>query len=179
MKNKALLERFIKETLDGFGNKLIWKDGTAGNLRFDVPTTGHQRSNIIDDEASEEQHHKRAACVVVTRSDGKILTVSRLDDPNKIGLPGGNVDVAETFKDAAARELREETGLIATKLTFVFRDTDELGYEVVTFAGRVEGDIHTSESGVIKWLDPTDLADDNKSPFAAYNRKLFKQLGRT
>jgi 8-oxo-dGTP diphosphatase len=40
-----------------------------------------------------------------------ILAVSRKDDPNAFGLPGGKVEHGETEEQAARRELLEETGV--------------------------------------------------------------------
>ena len=49
---------------------------------------------------------------VVTRADGALLLV-RHDDVGKWVLPGGEVDPAETFREAARRELTEEAGIEA------------------------------------------------------------------
>ncbi len=60
----------------------------------------------------------RSTCVVIR--DGKLLLVA--DGKLTFMLPGGGVDAGETTKAAAARELLEETGLIATRteLLYVF-----------------------------------------------------------
>ena len=54
-----------------------------------------------------------AARVVVRDPDGRVLLM-RYDDPPPMGLhwatPGGGIDPGETPRQAAARELREETG---------------------------------------------------------------------
>jgi len=55
------------------------------------------------------------ADVVVTTTDGYLLLIERGWDPFKgqWALPGGHVDVGETSRDAAARELAEEAGVYA------------------------------------------------------------------
>lgn len=182
---RSVLRTFIREVLDGFGNKNAGKDGVAGNLRYGVPTTGQRGGNVLDDEQAELDQkqqdarargpEKLAATVLVIADDGRVLAVSRRDDPTAFGLPGGKVDPGETSAEAAARELQEETGLVATDLKPVFtRDGDGDGYTTTTFMGNVSGQIDTSEEGVIRWVDREVLF---AGPFGPYNRKLFQALG--
>lgn len=45
-------------------------------------------------------------------SDGTIIYVGRLSTGDRVGgVPGGKLNEGETFRDAAIREFREETGL--------------------------------------------------------------------
>ncbi|MBZ6135755.1 NUDIX domain-containing protein [Streptomyces olivaceus] len=55
------------------------------------------------------------ADTVVTTTDGYVLLIERGWDPHKgqWALPGGHVDVGETSRQAAARELGEEAGVPA------------------------------------------------------------------
>lgn len=50
--------------------------------------------------------------VVIVR-DGKILLIKRRNEPGKglWAVPGGKVEYGETLRDAAVREVKEETGL--------------------------------------------------------------------
>ena len=57
-----------------------------------------------------------AGAVIV--KDGKILLQRRADN-NQWGLPGGLLELNETYEDAAIREVREETGLEIKLVSFL------------------------------------------------------------
>ena len=67
-----LLETYIREVLDGYGNKTNGK--APGNLRNGVPLTGHTGGNVLTDEENEEQQAKQdaklAATVLIIADDG-------------------------------------------------------------------------------------------------------------
>ena len=91
-----------------------------------------------------------------------ILGVSRKDNPNLMGLPGGKVDEGELIYDAMVREVYEETGLtVKNALPFFFREHGEY-YVSVYLILDYEGEISTKELGVVKWVD-FDII--NKGPF--------------
>lgn len=56
------------------------------------------------------------AGVILLDQENRILLQLRTDN-NHWGLTGGSLELGETFEEAAARELKEETGLIAKSLT--------------------------------------------------------------
>ena len=173
------LRVYIREVLDGFSMAGARRfEAPPGNLRYDAMTTGQTGGHILSDEQAEQDKQKqktmKAATVLVIADDGKVLAVSRRDDPSAFGLPGGKVDPGETLEQAAARELQEETGLTATDLRPVFTRREDDGFTTTTFVGKVSGQINTDEEGVIRWVDPEVLF---AGPFGGYNRKLFAQLG--
>ena len=116
---------------------------------------------------------KKASCCFIQRNDGKILGVSRKNNSNDWGLPGGKVDLGETFIQAAARELIEETGLEAIDLQHVFTYTVD-NYEVATFITKVKDvKINSSEAGRIEWITWKELINGS---FGKYNCLLKDKI---
>jgi 8-oxo-dGTP pyrophosphatase MutT (NUDIX family) len=83
------------------------------------------------------------AGVIITDSQSRILLIKRTDN-KKWGLPGGSLELGETFEEAAIREAKEETGLMVTDLTlfraysgsrmhFVYPNGDEVYNAVCIF----------------------------------------------
>jgi 8-oxo-dGTP diphosphatase len=64
----------------------------------------------------ERKLRERAVAVVIRR--GRVLLVKD-KALTKFSLPGGGLQEGETLSQAAARELQEETGLVARKLYFI------------------------------------------------------------
>jgi 8-oxo-dGTP diphosphatase len=52
-----------------------------------------------------------AVDVIVLNGEGRVLLIDRATEPAGWALPGGKVEYGEGLRDAAERELREETGL--------------------------------------------------------------------
>lgn len=121
-----------------------------------------------------------SACVYIECPVTKmILGVSRKDDPNAFGLPGGKVDGEEPEIHAARRELHEETGLWVPYFWFneVFRREGGVTYQIA-FARVDWGDVDeplASETGRVAWVTPAQLI---AGPFGDYNRRLLVAIGR-
>ena len=119
------------------------------------------------------EYDRMAACVLAWREDGKVLAVARPDDPSSFGFPGGGVEEGESFEEAAARELSEETGLSAASLAPVHAGLQGTTLCVV-FEAQVSGTLQSSGEGEAKWLDPSELAGGAYPEFA---RAVFDKVG--
>ena len=112
-----------------------------------------------------------AVSAVVWRA-GRFLVVRRARPPAQglFTLPGGGVEAGETLKEAVARELREETGLIVEPIELtghrevIMRDAEgrvARHFVVLAFAAQwQEGELHLNEGLTeARWIDAAGLAD--------------------
>lgn len=175
MPDRTTLRAFIRETLSA---------PTSGMLAGQVPnnaTYGKQKLSPNVKQPMRDQNpgsEKLAACVLILR-DGLVLSVSRKGDPNDCGLPGGKVEPLEELAAAAARELREETGISVDPavLVPVYDAVDSAGYRTHTFSAewdQCSGTIGSSEEGRVRWVKPGVLLDGS---FSAYNSSMLAAAG--
>lgn len=133
-----------------------------------------------------QKKYGTAACVLITDSDGNVLVVSRKNNPEKIGIPGGKREEWETYEEAAIRECSEETGLVITNLKKVYEgpcanDAANDEYHTVTFIADISGNPVSDISGnpvspeglIVNWAPWSELMNEKLSPFSSYNKKLY------
>jgi 8-oxo-dGTP diphosphatase len=120
------------------------------------------------------KHPSLVVDCIVFDPGGRLLLIRRKHPPfrGQYALPGGYVEYAETTEEAAARELAEETGLVATNVSLlgVYSDPhrDPRGH-MVSIAYRIAvagydlraGDDAADAAFVADWED-LDLAFDHR-----------------
>lgn len=117
---------------------------------------------------------------VVENDRGETLLVERKNEPGGWALPGGFVDPGETVEAAAARELREETGLRARELMqfHVYSDpARDPRHPTVTvvFLVRAEGTPRGGDDAADARFFP---ADRLPSPIAFDHREILADVAR-
>ena len=123
--------------------------------------------------------------ILVFNKNNELLLQLRADY-NLWSLPGGSMELGESFEETAKRELFEETGLIANKLkminvlsgkeTFrIYPNGDQLYditavYEVTDFIGELK--IDGNETKQLKWFKINELPEDMTPMSKTYLNKI-------
>ena len=138
----------------------------------------------------ELDRYALSTVIYAERPDGTILLLERAEGTAMAGfyfMPGGLVDPGETPWEAAARELREETGLeFSGPVTMVgcypmwIYGQDMLQ---LTFRGAVTGEVVQShEHTNHRWADPNEMtglfAPDSVAQLADGNERVAELLTR-
>jgi 8-oxo-dGTP pyrophosphatase MutT (NUDIX family) len=126
-----------------------------------------------------------AAAGVLVWEDRQRVLLQRRSDDHTWCIPGGAVEPGERLEEAARRELREETGLVAGELTLlsarsgpecflVYPNGDQcqvisLTYRAESWSGHL--DLSDPETTDLRFYDPLELPEMN-----SYNRALFTHL---
>ena len=108
---------------------------------------------------------------VVVVEDGAILLVQRGSDPGRglWAVPGGKVRRGEPMKEAARREVREETGLDVEIGDVVWTGEhidDDFHIVLLDFAGSVRGgELRAGDDAEdVRWIPLRDVADYPLTP---------------
>lgn len=105
--------------------------------------------------------------VFLTRGDDVLLikrAAHRPVFPNQYNGLGGHVEQGETVRQAAVREVEEESGLQASSLwlcavvTIDTGDADK-GILMFVFRGEAPGNLRPSAEGTLEWVHPDRFAE--------------------
>jgi len=107
------------------------------------------------------------AIALVRDAAGRVLLMWQTSGPfaGSWLLPGGRVEPAESVSQAAARELREETGLITTdaRLLAAYRTSSDPpgAYDLTVFLYRLvaTGELRAESGSEVRWFDPGEIPD--------------------
>lgn len=123
--------------------------------------------------------------VVLFNEEGKVLLEERADD-GYFDFPGGGIDLKESAEDAARRELKEETNLIADELElfkvysgevthYVYFNGDEIyGVDLIYLCYKYHGEM-IPQAEEVKALSFHDL-NNMPEKMSIRNKAIIKDL---
>ena len=134
----------------------------------------------------EYPHSPQIAVGAIVIRDDKVLLVKRRNPPSKglWSIPGGCVELGETMKEAAEREVKEETGVIIRAKdpvnTFDLIDRDDQGcirfhYVIVDLlANYVSGKPNPSSDACgARWVTSQELGE---LPVSQTTKRVLKKM---
>ena len=116
------------------------------------------------------------------KNKDEVLCVSRKEDHNSYGLPGGKIESEETYLSALVRELEEEINISVNphKCSFGFQaiccDSDTITYITDDVLEIPTTPFINDEGAMVSFQPIAKLINENDSLFYEYNLKLFKSL---
>lgn len=124
--NELLVKKYESEHMNYHLQQLMVKGYvTKKDLHYTLTDSGKDFTNLLDDDMQKvEKQPKTGVIIRAARKNPRIgiledLLCKRLRQPyyGKVGRIGGKVQFGEKLEEAARRELHEESGLYAAKVT--------------------------------------------------------------
>ena len=106
------------------------------------------------------------ALVVLWNSVGEVLSIENVTRGKKLGLVGGKIEPGEKPEDAAARELREESGLVAKRLVLLgvvpgsSRKPGRTRVIALYYVPEWSGELVSSDEGEVSWVPEAVLTSE-------------------
>jgi 8-oxo-dGTP pyrophosphatase MutT (NUDIX family) len=170
-----ILKKFIKEVVGDYSMAGSRRNDAPGNIRSGMQVIGYHGNVLSDEEhAVEIQSIRPTVRILISRSDGKILSIVDPNDSFYIGLPGGGIESGESEEEAAKRELWEETGLKSENMVELGKYLIDIGPVTFFRALDFKGVLRNSHEGNVTWVNPTDLLNGR---FGKYYKEIFRDIG--
>ncbi|MFA7286568.1 MAG: NUDIX domain-containing protein [Patescibacteria group bacterium] len=115
------------------------------------------------------KHPKVGLGIIIVNSEGRILIGKRIGShAQKYSIPGGHLEMGETFEEGAIREVKEETNLniVEPKVIAItnnletFKEEGEHYISVILLARKYTGELINMEPDKCEeliWVDPKNL----------------------
>ncbi|WP_459714352.1 NUDIX hydrolase [Actinophytocola sp. KF-1] len=125
--------------------------------------------------------HSVSVAGVVIDSDERILAIRRRDNDHW-QIPGGILEVDESFEEGVRREIMEETGVAVTvqRLTGVYKNMSSAVVALVFQCSPINGQpAPTAETVEACWLTPDEVDERMVPAFAIRVQDAFSSDVRT
>ena len=128
-----------------------------------------------DNFLSEDSEKEVYASVAVIINNGKFLGVTRKNQPDNWGLPGGKKNKNESPEECCLRELEEETGFKGKIISFLLSRTDiTVNKQVNAYLVEiVSGNMIPEDSIKVDWISEKELLS---GVFKNYNKQTIEKL---
>ena len=131
---------------------------------------------------AEGKDTKVSCKVLLVDDDGKVFIVRMANFGDMWDVPGGHAQMGESNKQAAVREMKEETNLDIHDLTKLGEFDTKAHYadkHIFFLCRKWSGDVHLQIKEVDKfeWVNPNDMDDRNISPEIKRSFEMLKAKG--